>query len=116
MIGRMKGAYPSTENVIRAWQGSRTVREAAGKLDITPGSLYRRAVVLRERGVALKVMLKAKTTEEEFIVIWNRAANLKEVAREYGISPQGVARKALRLRKKGLPLKKFRPGPKAAAP
>ena len=43
---------------------------------------------------------------EEFVVVWQNAFNVSEVAAHFGISKQTTLNTACNLRKKGVPLKK----------
>lgn len=48
----------------------------------------------------------------EFVTIWQKANSMQEVLNAFKIySIRTIVSKAARLRKKGVPLKKFHPGP-----
>lgn len=49
---------------------------------------------------------------EEFITIWQKADSPEEVMEKTGLSYNRVTAKAVYYRRRGIPLKKFRSGPK----
>ena len=55
-----------------------------------------------------------KVSTEDFIVIWQHAASVKDVAKETGLSYHACIHKACILRKHGVPLKLRRRGKRSA--
>ena len=52
---------------------------------------------------------KRRTSPEEFILIWQSAKDVNEVAKKCGATAAVVSTKACNYRKKGVPLKRFNP-------
>lgn len=53
-------------------------------------------------------------TPEEFVRTWQESASLPEVAAKAGLTCAQARNKAIYLRRNGVPLKKFQPGPRDA--
>jgi transposase len=50
---------------------------------------------------------KTTMSAEEFVKVWQGGTSVRDVAEQCGLSGRSVRERAVRLRKKGVPLKKF---------
>lgn len=69
----VKKKWTATEDVVRAWQTSASIREAAEKIGMREDALRQRAYLLRKRGVNLKPM--GNPTRKLDIAALNELAN-----------------------------------------
>ena len=114
----MKKSLDAHEAFVQAWQASASLDDAIQKLEWTGTrrSFIRLTSNLRRKGVPLKQFrgrrpntLQTESSKAQFIRVWQTSGTISEVADRLGMSYGSVMKKALRLRKEGVYLKRYLP-------
>lgn len=91
--------------------GALTVREAAARLGITPGSVYARAAGLRHRGLSAKFLKTRRGADTAAFLAAVTACTAREAAARLGVGLTTVYARAARLRRRGIAVPKFLKAP-----
>lgn len=106
-----KELYKDNLDFVQVWNASITLDEVAQKLSEKKSAVSSKATKLRGIGISLKKMPKSKgevTNDAEFVFMWNSAATLSDVERKTGFKKASLTNRAVKLRRAGYSLKKFR--------
>ena len=97
--------------------GSRTVKEAAAELGVTPGSVYSRAARLRRRGFPARFLRtrQGADTAATFLAAVT-GCTAREAAARLSIGLTRVYARAARLRSRGIAVPKFLKAPRYQPP
>ena len=99
------------EDIARRYLAGETMPVLAAEFDANPPGLYRRLVrdglIPTHPKSAAGGAAGARTSRDEFIEIWNSSASAKEAAARAHVGYNTAVIRAVKYRKRGIPMKKY---------